>query len=438
LCHIYRDLLRPRMLSVVLLLLLVQSVAGDVKFPKDQSMKHRWPPLIYKYDGGRIPDGHLRPFGYQKKSEGKAKEFFAMLPADDFYENCVKAEIPCLFQDLMNGTEPMEKWSDKYVEGRWGHLNVSVERFLADKSKEKDRVSIKHFIRNYHHKEMFIRSTVLYEMEPEVPLLPMTACGSIGENLVEQVLWASSGFTPSRLHYDAESQLHCLLDGRKDFVLYHPKHRAVFKTRETYKGSGSGFCSWNPEILSVYENPGLSKTPWKWATLWPGDCLYLPSGYLHQVRAYGRSWSLSTHWIHPDTAQFDDCAELKGQTPALSESSVFWTYIDGDKRIREDVLSGPNLRKHLLLIAASGEISYKRFYNFVLEANENYRDFDDSGHVDDPDQIISPRVIFQRLDNTNSDVITRAQIEEASEELLEELAKMVTPPHKHVKPKDEL
>ena len=62
-----------------------------------------------------------------------------------------------MFKDVMNGTDPMTKWDDKFVETSFGKLNVSVERFLADKSKEKSKVSIRHFIRNYHHKEMFIR-----------------------------------------------------------------------------------------------------------------------------------------------------------------------------------------------------------------------------------------------------------------------------------------
>ena len=87
------------------------------------------------------------------------------------------------------------------------------------------------------------------ELEEDVPILSMVSCGPVQEGMVEVVLWASSGFTPSRLHYDAESQLHCLLTGRKDFVLYDPKHADIFKLQETYKGSGTGFCPWNPEIL---------------------------------------------------------------------------------------------------------------------------------------------------------------------------------------------
>ena len=66
----------------------------------------------------------------------------------------------------MNGTDPMKNWDDKSVETKFGKLNVSVERFLADKSKEKSKVTMRHFIRNYHHKEMFIRLDVQETTSP--------------------------------------------------------------------------------------------------------------------------------------------------------------------------------------------------------------------------------------------------------------------------------
>ncbi|XP_075259458.1 uncharacterized protein LOC142351215 [Convolutriloba macropyga] len=447
--------------KLLAVLLQLNSVLGDVKFPKDQSMKHRWPPIIMKHENGRIPDGHLRPFGYQKKSEGKAKEFEKSLSAEEFHETCIKAQIPCLFQDVMNKSVAMTTWDDKMMEsGDLGKKNVSVEKFLADKSKQKAKVTMRHFIRNYHHKEIFIRSTVLKELEKDVPILPMVSCGPMRDTLVEVVLWASSGFTPSRLHYDSEAQLHCLMDGRKDFVLYDPQYRDVFKLQETFKGSGAGFCPWNPEILSVYENPKLGKTPWKWATLWAGDCLYIPQGYLHQVRAHSRSWSIAYHWIHSDGSDFSDCKDAASSddiesAQKLSDTDVFWTYVDGDKRIREDMISPANLKKYLKLVASeTGQLAFLQFYHFVIEANENYKDLDEEGDIEDPSEVISPEEMFEKLmtpkqrtqvnENPAHSDVTKAVIklgdlDLVNDEVWEELATMVTPPHSHnERIKDEL
>lgn len=41
-------------------------------------------------------------------------------------------------------------------------------------------------------------------------------------------MWMSSGGTSSHLHYDADHNLHCLITGRKDFIMYDPKHMDRF------------------------------------------------------------------------------------------------------------------------------------------------------------------------------------------------------------------
>ena len=139
-----------------------------------------------------------------------------------------------------------------------------------------------------------------------------------------------------------------------------------------------------------------------------------------------------------DSADFDNCADKQDSDIRLSETKVFWTYVDGDKRIREDIISGKNLRDHLSKLAKqSDEITYDKFYNFVVEANENFRDFDD-GDIDDPSQVIDPEEMFKKLAPKGSNVIKLNDIEEAKDLVMQQLAKMVTPPHSHTKPRDEL
>ena len=38
-------------------------------------------------------------------------------------------------------------------------------------------------------------------------------------------MWMSSGGTSSNLHYDADHNMHCLVDGRKDFIMVDPKYK---------------------------------------------------------------------------------------------------------------------------------------------------------------------------------------------------------------------
>jgi len=38
-------------------------------------------------------------------------------------------------------------------------------------------------------------------------------------------MWMSSGGTSSTLHYDPDHNMHCLISGRKDFIMIDPKNK---------------------------------------------------------------------------------------------------------------------------------------------------------------------------------------------------------------------
>ena len=37
------------------------------------------------------------------------------------------------------------------------------------------------------------------------------------------------------------------------------------------------------EVLYIYLR--IADVPWTWATLYPGDCIFIPAQYIHQVRS---------------------------------------------------------------------------------------------------------------------------------------------------------
>ena len=49
-------------------------------------------------------------------------------------------------------------------------------------------------------------------------------CGSFLDYIHETNFWMSSGGTCSVIHYDADHNLHCLVSGRKDFIMIERKH----------------------------------------------------------------------------------------------------------------------------------------------------------------------------------------------------------------------
>lgn len=52
-------------------------------------------------------------------------------------------------------------------------------------------------------------------------------CGTFKDFLHELNFWMSSGGTRSVIHFDADYNIHCLVAGRKDFVMIHPDFAPV-------------------------------------------------------------------------------------------------------------------------------------------------------------------------------------------------------------------
>ena len=42
--------------------------------------------------------------------------------------------------------------------------------------------------------------------------------------------------------------------------------------------AGSGFSPLSPDIIDMNKYPDYAKVPWHYATIYPGDCVYIPAG----------------------------------------------------------------------------------------------------------------------------------------------------------------
>ena len=45
-----------------------------------------------------------------------------------------------------------------------------------------------------------------------------------------------------------------------------------------YPNSGAGSSPMDMDMLNVYRHKAIAETPWTWATLLQGDCMFVPAG----------------------------------------------------------------------------------------------------------------------------------------------------------------
>jgi len=146
--------------------------------------------------------------------------------------------------------------------------------------------------------------------------------------LSQSVTWFSSGDTRSVIHSDGQLNFHCMIDGSKNWILWHPKSR--INTPEFGWVHGEEEAKKDPKFKNTYgafvgkidvdnvdleRYPGWGKLKWWKLELVAGDCAFIPPGWFHFVESPAQR-SISVHaWFHA-SKDFDqkgcDAMEAKG------------------------------------------------------------------------------------------------------------------------------
>ncbi|KAK7484349.1 hypothetical protein BaRGS_00024354 [Batillaria attramentaria] len=408
---------------VLAVLAVVFAVAqGKIGFIKDQSMDATFPPPVFRQDPA-IPEGHLRPLGWQRRSDGPVKEIEEMPNTREFYNDYVKFSKPVVVRNGITEAPALSLWeSDDYLQTQYGKVNVTVTVKVMRKKDEvqtaRHVMKLKKFLYDYMYEDWYLASTVPVELLPKLPLPKCLRCGSLSESLQEAELWMSSGGTSSRLHSHDDHNLHCVLFGRRDFILIEKQFKANFAYQQDFEGSVGGHSKLDMEMVNAFKFKNILMTPWTWSTLYPGDCILVPAGYLHQVRSYGRSLSLTI--LFAPVPSFDDegCQLVEEEFRPLSEASFTWAFLEGKRELSNWKLNAESLRKLLLVQMGSRQsLSKAKFVHFYEEA------MNISPEHPEGDEVFSMLVKGDKKELTRTDVTLLA------EAILDKVAAIFNEPH---------
>ncbi|XP_060066869.1 bifunctional peptidase and arginyl-hydroxylase JMJD5-like [Ylistrum balloti] len=348
---------------------------GKVKFPKNMATDHQFPPTISRSVGG-IPIGHLRPLGYQRNPSGKVMNTLEMPHAHAFNIKHIKANKPVAIREAMKNLQVLKDWEkDEYLDNTFGKLNVTVTVKKERRAHEYTWMTMDKFLLDYLHEDWYLSTILPPEMAKEFPVPGCLRCGTYRKRLQEAELWMSSGGTASMLHSHEDHTLHCVLFGRKDVIIIEGEHRKVFNYQEKYHNAGAGYSPLDMDFINMFQNSKISKTPWTYTTLTPGDCLFLPAGYMHQVRSYGRGISYTV--LFAPSLEFDssDCRvpvekkNDKPSIPSLADVDFVWTSRNGERVLNVGKMT-PNVLMHVLdmLIRDKAKLYIEQFDHFYSDA----------------------------------------------------------------------
>merc|ERR1719229_919055 len=169
-------------------------------------------------------------------------------------------------------------------------------------------------------------------MQQDAEFLPCMRCGGYLQYLDTNNLWFGKGGSKSVVHYDDQDNINCMFSGTKRFVFMHPKYKKRFEAHPNTKKNKFGwvdtdldrnipgygaFFKLDVDKMDLIKHPGWRDVDWSYVDLEPGDCVYIPYQWYHQVTA-PPTRSINVHIWYWRPAKFDAASCAAG--PARSET----------------------------------------------------------------------------------------------------------------------
>ncbi|XP_078684771.1 lysine-specific demethylase 8-like [Branchiostoma floridae x Branchiostoma belcheri] len=402
----------------------------DISGTKDIRMDAVFPPVIQPSNSG-LPVGHLLPLGHQREAEAPVKEYAQPLTPIELWEQHARHPyVPLVYRQAIAKAPAVTTWqSDDYIREKYGDLDVLVEKKYEDRLARPQRMPLREFLDNYRDEDWYVVSLLPDPMRAEMQVPRSLLCGTFKKNILESNLWLSAGGTKSLLHYDADHNLHCLISGRKDFIMIDSKYEDLLEMAHKKQFSGSSFSHLDMDSIDLLRNPRVSEVPWTWATLLPGDCIFIPAGYFHQVRSYGRSVAATIMWSPLNHFDDSDCAATDiDKYTALSDVTIQWTYKKGDKFIDMGYMNVEIMRDSLLKVmeVKNSTKLTKEMFTYYYEVAVVDEEEDKEVEEEDLEMI---EKMFGILNKDKTGYITRQSLEDLDIEVLKDVARLMDETH---------
>ncbi|XP_031563461.1 tRNA wybutosine-synthesizing protein 5-like [Actinia tenebrosa] len=248
--------------------------------------------------------GHLEPiFSYGKRHQVEVFEGFPT--PKQFFQDFVSPSKPVLFKDAAKRSPAYKLWNDEYFlsypESREYIVTVETKK-KENRSQPANDVPFSTYLKHYRKKDVYMVNSVPNFLRKDVLVPSCLACENmIHENLLYNMMWMSNGGTKSVLHNDYAENLNCVFRGSKRFFIVDKKYMDLINVTDL------GYSSVDVDRVDLDQYPGLYNMEHYEVTINPGDCLYVPFLWVHQVTSFNHNIAVNIWWKNKAEVDFDHC-----------------------------------------------------------------------------------------------------------------------------------
>jgi len=285
----------------------------------------------------------------------------------DSYSNYEKGYgRPLLLRGAAKSMEATQWASDDLLLEKYGSERIEGVEYNLKETRAGGHVDgmnvMKDFLNAYNHSDIYMVSKVPKGMRRGISFLPCMRCGGFLNFLDVNNMWFGRGGSKSVIHYDDQDNINCLFSGQKRFVFMHPRYKEQFEAHPNTKknrfgwvdtdldrkipGYGAFMGKVDVDKMDLIKYPGWAEVDWSYAELVPGDCVYIPYQWYHQVTAAPVK-SINAHVWYWRPAKFDaaSCSSTSSNDVSPTFADCTWGYEPRGGHIGKKEKGGKKLTK---------------------------------------------------------------------------------------------
>jgi len=354
--------------------------------------------------------GHLEPlFSHGNRVEVEVYDGFPT--AEEFYSKFVNIPKPVLFRGGATLSPAYSLWNREYFlsfpESEEHLVTVEMEK-KENRTVPGEEVVFADFVRELNSSGQYMVSSVPDFLRQDVLVPPPISCTDItSSNLVQDMLWFSSGGTKSVLHNDHAENIMCVFRGTKEFFLVDKEYQELVNVTER------GYSEVDVDRVDLCKYPGLHNIEHHFAFIEPGDCLYTPFLWVHHVRSYGLNMAVNIWWRHGVQVNFSSC-DTKSRGPIKDLTFIgFGALHDAQQKLIKNRLTQA-------VKSSGGKLSFGQLEEFFRKPDVFGSDVpwtEDMSNIG--------KKVFLLMDQSSDDQITSDEVENLQREVWEQIRVLV-------------
>lgn len=240
---------------------------------------------------------------------------------EQFVAEHLRANAPVIVEGLTEAWPAAGKWTPGWFAAHYPDLEVPYERWRSADGDEDTIFSFDRHAKRTHLPmaelvealEVEGGRTVYSTMFPVFDVLPqlradvrdMTPYQGLpswlgGLLAMKPFMWTGGAGALTVLHFDRVHNLYVQFAGRKRWVLFPPEESPLlYWPCEQLPGARLQFSPVDAERPDLDRYPLFKGATPRVAELGPGDVLFVPTGWWHQVRSLTMSLALNYFWVAP-------------------------------------------------------------------------------------------------------------------------------------------